>query len=329
LSAPPPGRKPEPARMRPPSSPVVGRLAPSPTGSLHLGHARTFLLAWWHARARGGRVLLRIEDLDRERVKPGMLEECLATLTWLGLDWDGEPLLQSREPGPARAALATLVARDLAYGCDCSRKDIERAASAPQAGDGELCYPGTCRTRQLLAHGDGRALGLRFRVPPGELALVDGVHGPFRADVAREVGDFLLARRDGTLAYQLAVVVDDARTGVTEVLRGDDLLASAARQALLQRALGLAPPRWYHVPLVLEADGTRLAKRSGALALASLRARGVDPRAIVAWAARSAGQEAPALLHAAELLPRFELARLPRSPVRLAGPARPAFLGPA
>jgi glutamyl-tRNA synthetase len=309
--------------------PVVGRLAPSPTGSLHLGHARTFLLAWWHARARGGRVLLRLEDLDQERVKPGMQDECLATLAWLGLDWDGEPLVQSREPGPARAARAELVARGLAYGCDCSRKDIERAASAPHEGDGELRYPGTCRARGLLAHGAQRALGLRFAVPAGELELEDGCAGRFRTDVAREVGDFLLARRDGTLAYQLAVVVDDARTGVNEVLRGADLLSSAARQALLQRALGLPTPRWYHVPLVLEADGRRLAKRSGALALAALRARDVDPRAIVAWAARSAGQEAPEPLTPAELLPRFELARLPRTPVRLAGADRPAFLGSA
>ncbi|MEQ1895726.1 MAG: tRNA glutamyl-Q(34) synthetase GluQRS [Planctomycetota bacterium] len=309
-------------------STVVGRLAPSPTGSLHLGHARTFLLAWWHARARGGRVLLRIEDLDQERVKPGMLAECLATLAWLGLDWDGEPLVQSREPEPARAALAELVARGLAYGCDCSRKDIERAASAPHAGDGELRYPGTCRERGLLARGDAR-LGLRFRVPAGELALEDGCAGPFRSDVAREVGDFLLARRDGAFAYQLAVVVDDARAGVTEVLRGADLLPSTARQALLQRALGLASPRWFHVPLVLDAEGERLAKRSGALALAELRARGVDPRAIVAWAAQSAGQVAPEWLTPAELLPRFDLARLPRAPVRLTGADRPAFLGSA
>jgi glutamyl-tRNA synthetase len=274
-------------------------------------------------------VLLRIEDLDRERVKPGMLEECVASLRWLGLDWDGEPLLQSAEPEPARAALAELVARGLVYGCDCSRKDIERAASAPHAEDGELRYPGTCRARALLAERGTRGLGLRFRVPEDELELEDGCAGPFQADVAREVGDFLLARRDGALAYQLAVVVDDARSGVNEVLRGEDLLPSAARQAHLQRALGLPSPRWYHVPLVLDADGQRLAKRSGALSLAALRARGVDPRAIVAWAAASAGQEAPERLAPAELLPRFDLARLPRAPVRLAGPHRPAFLGSA
>lgn len=315
--------------MPPPPPPIVGRLAPSPTGSLHLGHARTFLLAWWHARARGGRVLLRLEDLDRERVKPGMVEECLATLTWLGLDWDGPVLVQSQEPGPGRAALAELVARGLAYGCDCSRRDIERAASAPHAEDGELRYPGTCRTRGLLEARDGRALGVRFRVPEGEVELEDGFVGAHRSDVARDCGDFLLARRDGTLAYQLAVVVDDARTGVTEVVRGADLLSSAARQLLLQRALGLPSPRWYHVPLVLEADGRRLAKRSGALALAELRARGVDGRAVVAWAAASAGLAVPERVGAAEVLAHFDLTRVPRTPVRLAGPARPAFLGPA
>lgn len=313
----------------PPPPPIVGRLAPSPTGSLHLGHARTFLLAWWHARAQGGRVLLRIEDLDRERVKPGMVEECLATLTWLGLDWDGPVLVQSSEPGPTRAALDELVARGLAYGCSCSRRDIERAASAPHAEDGELCYPGTCRERGLVPGPGGPPLALRFRVPAGEVALEDGILGPYRCNVAREVGDFLLARRDGTFAYQLAVVVDDARSGVTEVVRGADLLPSAARQWLLQRALGLPSPRGYHVPLVLDADGRRLAKRSGALALAELRARGVDGRAVVAWAAQSAGLAVPERVTPAEVLVHFDLARLPRGPVRLAGPDRPAFLGPA
>lgn len=315
--------------MPPTSSPIVGRLAPSPTGSLHLGHARTFLLAWWQARARGGRVLLRIEDLDRERVKPGMVEECLATLTWLGLDWDGPVQVQSAEPGPARAALRELLARGLAYGCDCSRRDIERAASAPHAEDGELRYPGTCRARGLDPGRGAGALGVRFRVPEGPIEFTDGLLGPFQSDVDREVGDFLLARRDGALAYQLAVVVDDARSGVNEVVRGADLLPSTARQLLLQRALGLPSPRWYHVPLVLDAEGRRLAKRSGALALAELRARKVDGREVVAWAARSAGLDVPERVAAAEVLADFDLARTPPSSVQLVGPHRPAFLGPA
>ena len=295
----------------------VGRLAPSPTGRLHVGHARTFLLAWWHARSRGGRVLLRIEDLDRARVKPGMQEECLRDLEWLGLDWDGAPLVQSADTSALAAALERLLAAGAAYPCACSRKDLERALSAPHASDGELRYPGTCRERGL-ALDSGARLALRLRVPEGELELEDGVAGRFTSDVQREVGDFVLARRDGFFAYQLAVVVDDARTGVNEVVRGADLLASAARQWHVQRALGLPHPRWFHVPLVVDEHGERLAKRRGDLALASLRASGVDPRALVAWAARSAGVAlaSDARLDAREVLPLFDLARLPRAPAR-------------
>jgi glutamyl-tRNA synthetase len=304
----------------------VGRLAPSPTGRLHLGHARTFLLAWWHVRSRGGRVLLRLEDLDRARNKPGADAECLRDLEWLGLDWDGTPLVQSADSAPYAAALTRLGETGRTYACACSRAEIQRALSAPHSGEGELRYPGTCRTRALSGTGTGApALAVRLRVPAGDLTLEDGIAGTFRADVQREVGDFLLARRDGYYAYQLAVVVDDARQGVTEVLRGDDLLPSAARQWLLQEALGLAHPRWFHVPLVLDANGERLAKRRDDLALAALRARGVDPRALVAWAARSAGQECAERARADELLAGFDLARLPHEPVRL-GPAALALL---
>lgn len=304
----------------PPTPPPVGRLAPSPTGRLHLGHARTFLLAWWHARARGGRVHLRLEDLDRARVKPGMTEDCLRDLEWLGLDWDGPPCVQSADTSASSAALERLLASGQAYLCACSRADIARALSAPHASDGELRYPGTCRTRALRASADAPALAVRLRVPDGEIELEDGVAGRFRADVQREVGDFLLARRDGCFAYQLAVVVDDARMGVNEVLRGDDLLASAARQWHLQRALGLGHPRWFHVPLVVDERGERLAKRREDLALSALRSAGVDPRRVVGWAARSAGLDCPEAVRALEVLPHFDLARLPAGPVPL-GPA--------
>ena len=313
--------------MTHPAPPPVGRLAPSPTGRLHVGHARTFLVAWWHARARGGRVLLRVEDLDRARVKPGASEECLRDIEWLGLDWDGAPLVQSADTAPYEAALERLLAEGRAYPCACSRRDVERAASAPHASDGELRYPGTCRAGVAREARGSRALALRLRVPEGEVELDDGVAGRVRSDVQREVGDFLLARRDGFFAYQLAVVVDDARTGVTEVVRGDDLLPSAARQWHLQRALGLPHPRWLHVPLVVDERGERLAKRRGDLALTSLREGGVDPRALVAWAARSAGVAlAPdERASARELVARFDLARLPRAPARF-GPADLATL---
>jgi glutamyl-tRNA synthetase len=300
--------------------PPVGRLAPSPTGLLHLGHARTFLLAWWHVRARAGRVLLRIEDLDRARSRPELVEACLRDLEWLGLDWDGEPHLQSADTSAYAQAVERLLERGQAYACTCSRREIERALGAPHASDGERRYPGTCRGRYAsLAEAErawGAAVGIRLRVPVGELALEDGCAGRVRFDVQRAVGDFLLARRDGAYAYQLAVVVDDARSGVTEVLRGDDLLPSAARQAHLQDALGLPRPRWFHVPLVLDGQGERLAKRRADTTLAELRAAGVDPRALVAWAARSAGQSCPERALAREVLSSFDLGRLPRAPVR-------------
>jgi glutamyl-tRNA synthetase len=307
--------------MPPPSPVPVGRLAPSPTGALHLGHARTFLLAWWHVRSRGGRIVLRLEDLDRTRVRPEASAACLRDLEWLGLDWDGEPCVQSRDTSAYEAALARLAAAGATYACACSRQDILRALSAPHAGEGELRYPGTCRARGWTAEtSGGRALAVRLRVPAGGVELEDGIAGPFRCDVQDEVGDFLLASRDGFFAYQLAVVIDDARAGVTEVLRGDDLLPSAARQWHLQRALGLAHPRWFHAPLVVDEHGRRLAKRAGALSLAALREAGVDPRALVAWVARSAGQDCAERCTARELAATFSLARLPRMPARF-GPA--------
>ena len=297
----------------------TGRLAPSPTGELHVGHARSFLLAWWSARARGGRVVLRIEDLDRDRVKPGAIETVLCDLAWLGPDWDGEPLHQSAETGPLADAVEALLEEGLAYPCVCSRREIRAARSAPQEGVSELRYPGTCRDRfddlATAERESGVAAGIRLRVPPGPRALEDGFVGRFEADVAAEVGDFLLARRDGAFAYQLAVVVDDARQGIDEVVRGEDLLPSAARQHLLQEALGLPHPTWFHVPLVVDEDGERLAKRRGDLSLRHLRESGVDPRAVVAWAARSAGLDVGERVEAAACVAGFDMARVPRERV--------------
>ena len=302
----------------PAPAPIVGRLAPSPTGELHVGHARSFLLAWWHARSRGGRIVLRIEDLDAGRVRPGMLDACLRDLEWLGLDWDGPPLVQSADPAPIAAALDDLVRRGLVYPCTCTRREIQEAWSAPHGRSGETRYPGTCRDRFATLHdaeaSTGRPVGLRLRVPPGPITLTDGIAGPFTHDVSAEVGDFLVARRDGFFAYQLAVVVDDARQGVTDVLRGADLLPSTPRQHLLQQALGLPTPRWFHVPLVLDPTGQRLAKRDASTTLASLRATGLDPRTLVAWAARTSGLPSPRRPTPHDLLPHFDLALLPRTP---------------
>ena len=301
----------------PPAAPPVGRLAPSPTGWLHLGHARSFLLAWWSARAAGGRVVLRLEDLDRSRVRPEQVEACVRDLAWLGLDWDGPIRLQSEGERELRAAADELAARGLSYACVCTRREVEEAIAAPH--DAEPVYPGTCRGRfaslEQAERATGRRAALRLATPDVALRLLDRVHGPFESRPAREAGDFPLTSRDGQVAYQLAVVVDDARQGVSEVVRGDDLLASTGRQALLADLLGLPRPSWAHVPLVVDLEGRRLAKRTDALALGALRERGVAPERVVAWAARSAGLEVPPRVRAADVLPAFDLARLPRAPV--------------
>lgn len=302
-------------------SPPVGRLAPSPTGLLHLGHARTFLLAFWHIRARDGRLLLRMEDLDGPRAEMRFADAALSDLEWLGLDWDGPVFVQSTELLRLNAAVARLVDAGKAYPCVCSRGDIRSAQSAPHADALEPRYPGTCRGRyRSFAEAEqqsGRAAGARLLVPEGSITIEDGVAGTSTWDVARDVGDFLIAKRDKAPAYQLAVVVDDHAQGVNEVLRGADLHASAARQWHVQNALGLPHPAWFHVPLVTDASGRRLAKREADLSLAELRAGGTDPRAIVAWAARSAGIAVAERVSAAEVTPHFQLAALPRDSVLL------------
>lgn len=299
------------------SASEVGRLAPSPTGLLHLGHARTFLIAWWRARSLGARLLLRLEDLDGPRSSPEMSEAALTDLAWLGLDWDGAPLVQSSGLAEISAAARQLEQAGLAYACVCSRADVRSAQSAPQQGDSEPRYPGTCRGKfSSLAAAEaatGKPAGLRLLVPEGEVPVTDQLAAPQAFDVQATVGDFLIAKRDGAPAYQLAVVVDDARQGVTEVVRGEDLLPSAARQQLLQQALGLPPVRYVHVPLVVDSAGRRLAKRHDDLSLAELRAAGTDPRAIVAWAARSCGIACGDRIEPGAALADFSLRQLPRS----------------
>jgi glutamyl-tRNA synthetase len=299
----------------------VGRLAPSPTGLLHLGHARTFLLAYWRARSQHGKLLMRLEDLDGPRAEMRFADAALADLEWLGLDWDGAALLQSTEIDRQNAAISRLIATGKAYPCVCSRGDIRGAQSAPQLGSVEPRYPGTCRGR-FASFSDaervsGRPAGARLLVPEGSISITDGVHGTSSWDVAREVGDFLIAKRDKAPAYQLAVVVDDAAQGVTEVVRGDDLLPSAARQWHVQNALGLPHPAWFHVPLVGDEHGRRLAKREADLSLAELREGGTDPRAIVTWVANSAGMSVAERVTAREISPLFAVERVPHEPLRL------------
>src|SRR5947199_5732767 len=242
-------------------APVTGRLAPSPTGAQHVGNARTYLIAWLSARARGGRVVLRLEDIDSPRVKPGAAEQACEDLRWLGLDWDEGPVVQTERLPLYEAALARLRQRERVYPCTCTRSDVERAASAPHREHEGPAYPGTCAGRRAA---DAHALGdrphcWRFRVPGAAPAFVDGFRGPTRIDLRRVGGDFVVWKAPrpgvpGTPAYQLAVVVDDADQGVTDVVRGDDLVPSTPRQLLLYEALDLAPPHFTHVPLVVGPD---------------------------------------------------------------------------
>jgi glutamyl-tRNA synthetase len=269
---------------------------------------------------------MRVEDLDTARVRPGLEARILEELRWLGIDWDEgpdvggpvAPYRQSERLADYAAALRRLREAGLVYPCFCSRAEVAAAAGAPHGPTDEgPRYPGTCR----LLSGDearrrsaGRRPSWRFRAAPGPVRFDDGVHGPHAVDVAAEVGDFVVARADGVPAYQLAVVVDDAAMGVTDVVRGDDLLASTGRQLLLYAALGLAPPRFAHVPLVVGEDGERLAKRHGALSLGELRAGGAAPGGVVGLLAALSGL-APegAEVSPGELVAGFSLARLPRA----------------
>ena len=244
---------------------MTGRFAPSPTGPLHLGSLVAAVGSWVYARAEGGRWLVRIEDIDAPRVVPGSAEEILAALARYGLEWDGEIVWQSRRTASYERALDELRAKGLAYDCACSRADLQRAASAPLGS--EAVYPGTCR-RGIAPGKTARAM--RFRAPDEVVAFDDLAVGHQQENVAEKTGDFVVRRADGLFAYQLAVVVDDAEQGVTQVVRGADLLASTPRQIALQRALGYPTPAYAHLPLVVNADGSKLGKRDGALPLPAL-----------------------------------------------------------
>ncbi|HYG67917.1 MAG TPA: tRNA glutamyl-Q(34) synthetase GluQRS [Anaeromyxobacteraceae bacterium] len=311
--------------------PVRGRFAPSPTGPLHLGNARSALLSWLAARSAGGGYVMRVEDLDGPRVRPGLEGRILDELRWLGLDWDEGPDVggphgpyrQSERGDRYAAALSRLRAAGLVYPCFCSRAEIAAASQAPHGPSDEgPRYPGTCRglapeevARRTAA---GRRPAWRFAVEPGPVRFEDAVCGPQAFDVAATVGDFVVARADGVPSYQLAVVVDDAAMAITQVVRGDDLLPSTARQLLLDRALGLEPPRFAHLPLVVGRDGERLAKRHGARSLGELREAGADPAEVAGLLAEISGlAPAGARLRPRELVAGFALGRVARTPARL------------
>ncbi len=259
-----------------------GRLAPSPTGFMHLGHARTFWIAQQRARAAAGNLVMRVEDLDRARCRPEFRVAMFEDLRWLGLAWDEGPEAggtcgpydQSARMTLYRDAFRRLREAGFLFPCRCSRKDIQSAISAPHAGDEEPLYPGTCRNRGTSLEGNERATW-RFRVPSGEpIEFVDGSQGPQRWVAGRDFGDFVVWRNDDVPSYQLACVVDDAAMRITEVVRGADLLLSTARQILVYRALGHQVPLFFHCPLVMDEAGVRLAKRHDALSLRRLREMG-------------------------------------------------------
>jgi glutamyl-tRNA synthetase len=285
---------------------------------LHLGNARTFLLAWLSIRARGGEVGLRIEDIDGPRLKPGAERAALDDLAWLGLDHDGEVVRQSARLPVYRAALEQLIAAGRAYPCTCTRREIDEAASAPhESWQDAAVYPGTCRGRFASADearaATGREPAWRLRVDVEAVAFDDAFLGP---QAGRIRGDFVIAKRDGGPAYQLAVVVDDAAFGITEVLRGDDLLVSTPRQLMLYEALGLRAPAFAHVPLVVGRDGLRLAKRHGDTSLRRFRDSGVPADVLVGYLAHLCGfAPAGARRTARDLLAGFDLGRLRRGAV--------------
>jgi glutamyl-tRNA synthetase len=300
----------------------VTRLAPSPTGALHLGNARTFLVNWLMARKSGWRILMRIEDLDGPRIKARADKQLIADLQFLGLDWDEQPIYQSKRTDKYHAAIHTLLHRGLAYPCVCSRREVELAASAPHGEDGSTVYRGTCRgkfsTVEEARSLSGKEPAIRFRVHNEEVEFDDRFAGR-RAINMERLGDFVIAKSDGTPAYQLAVVVDDLDQGVTEIVRGDDLLDSTYRQILLYRALGAEAriPNFTHLPIVVGEDDRRLAKRHGDTRLAAYRDLGIARSRILSLLARWCGIEPSdsEILNPADLIDRFDLRRIPAAPV--------------
>ncbi len=300
---------------------TTGRYAPSPSGRMHLGNLLCCLLAWLSAKSKGGQVLLRIEDLDAQRCPRVYADAIVDDLAWLGLAADGPcpPVYQSARSAIYQQYYDKLAARGLTYPCFCSRSQLH-AASAPHRSDGQVVYAGTCRgltPAQAAEKAKTKAPAWRVRVPDEEIAFVDGHLGPYAENLARDCGDFYLRRADGVFAYQLAVVVDDALMGVTEVVRGADLLSSTPRQLWLYRELGLTPPAFYHLPLLLDHQGRRLSKRDGDQSLEHLRAR-YAPEEIVGKLAFAAGLQAtPRPAAPADLARTFDWAQVPKHDIFL------------
>jgi len=304
-----------------------GRFAPTPSGYMHIGNARTALLSWLQIRSAGGQFVLRIEDIDKPRSKTQYARQAVDDLRWLGLDWDEgpdvggacAPYVQSEREASYEAALDRLAQRGMLYPCYCSRADLQAIASAPHGLTSEgPAYPGLCRrltAEERTVRAAAKRPSLRFAMPDRPVSFIDEAAGE-QSFPPGAGGDFVVKRADGIISYQLAVVVDDDAMGITDVLRGYDLLDSTPRQLLLYEALGMQAPRFAHVPLLLGPDGARLAKRHGAVSLATIRERSVAPELVVgAMAAWSGLHDRVEPIAAAELVRGFDLGRVPREPV--------------
>ena len=306
---------------------VTGRFAPSPSGRIHLGNILCCLLAWLSVRQQEGHMVLRIEDLDTARCPQRYARQMMEDLHWLGLDWDegpevggsNGPYFQSQRPDRYQAALEQLEAQGLVYPCFCTRAELH-AASAPHTSDGNVIYPGTCRgltAEEIAEKRKKKAPAYRLMVPDEDVTFTDGCMGEHTENLLRDCGDFYLRRADGVFAYQLAVVVDDARMGVTEVVRGADLLSSTARQLYLYRLLRLPAPKFAHCPLLLASDGRRLSKRDGDQSLENLRAR-YTAEDIVGRLAYAYGlQEEPAPRTPESLIKDFSWEKVPKTDICL------------
>ncbi|MDD4702605.1 MAG: tRNA glutamyl-Q(34) synthetase GluQRS [Desulfovibrio sp.] len=310
------------------SSRPCGRLAPSPTGYLHLGNAWAFLLAWLAVRSQDGQIVMRLEDIDPQRSRPEYAAHLLEDLRWLGLDWDygpdvggpSGPYTQSDRSKIYDKALKQLAEANVTYPCFCTRKELRQLAAAPHVDDAGAPYPGTCSNlneKEVQARiANGRRASIRLRCPQQPISFDDMLLGPQTFSLSDCGGDFALCRSDGVVAYQLAVAVDDALMGVNQVVRGRDILPSTPRQIALLHLLGYGAPSYAHVPLLLDEEGARLAKRHNSLSLRYLREQGVTPHRIVGLLGMLAGLNVSArAVSPAELLPAFDWNNLPRQDV--------------
>ena len=298
---------------------TVGRFAPSPSGRMHLGNLWSCLIAWLSARSEGGSMVLRLEDLDPDRCKQEYCDQVMRDLEWLGLDWDNQPVYQSRRTEIYAREFARLEERGLIYPCYCNRAE-RLAASAPHRSDGVVIYGGRCRTlsgeeREALAQ--TRRPAWRLQVPDEEYAFTDLLQGEYRENLEQACGDFILRRSDGVYAYQLAVVVDDALMGVNQVVRGQDLLDSTPRQNYIQDLLGYERPRYGHVPLLLAADGRRLAKRDRDQELGQLQQKYTAPELVGRLAHMAGLLDGPQAITPRELVPLFSWDKMPKEDITM------------